>query len=175
MRSLFSFTLFSVLVSAATGIAADNYGPQPYQPRQTARLQNIELSKSGSLVGQFITETAQPLADIVIAATTSSGRQTVKTDRQGRFELNHLKGGQCVLQIGEATYACRLWVNGTAPPGSRNSIVIVKDDQPLVRGQSRFSRMARLGQVAGGQKVALGLLIAGGTTVAIVASETDGS
>lgn len=175
MRSLLSLAVTGLLATTSAAVAGDADQPQPFQPNRTPVLKNVELTPAFSLPGQFVNSEAAPVAGVEVTVLTSSGKTLVVTDQQGRFEVPGLKGGQCLLKIEDQTYACRLWVNGTAPPGSMKSIAIVQDDKPLIRGQSRFSRAARLGRVNGGQKVALGLLIAGGTTVAIVASETDGS
>ncbi len=49
-----------------------------------------QQATTGSLSGQVIDESSQPLADATVIATSSQGRKSTQTDSKGRFLIPHL-------------------------------------------------------------------------------------
>ena len=153
-------------------------GPAPIAQRTEALvLRNVELSESGSLSGQYVGKSGQPVANAEIQFTFGDVVTKVTSDKNGRFEANNLTPGKCVVQIGDATYACRLWLNGTAPPKSLTSIAIVAEEATVLGNnwQPGYRYPHRLHMLTSNQKLALGVLAAGGTAIAIAVSQDDGS
>ncbi len=126
------------------------------------------------LHGQFVNNAGQPLVGVV--ATIQLGKQSHKvvTDNTGRFFVSGLHGGQCLIVIGEETYACRLWAHGTAPPRSLKSIAFVDSngEDTVLRGQGIGDRVRSLTQ---SQKIGLGVAVLSGTVLAIAFAQDDAS
>lgn len=184
-RSLLVMALAAVTQSALADLPVERMPPQRNDRLQ---LQNIELSRSGELTGQYVTSVGTPLTGQTLIFRLGKQNRKVVTDDSGRFRLPNLTGGQCVITADEDTYACRLWTRGTAPPNSLQSIAVIQRQDIAVRGQSflpaiprpSFPRpaflpnsMARLGTLTRKQKVGIGLLITAGITVAVVQGDND--
>lgn len=101
-----------------------------------------------------------------------------------------LNGGACLIKAGETTYGCRLWKNGTAPPGSLQAFIVVDQSAVVVRGQEdcvgdacddyvegepgRLGFLNPLSSLTPQQMVGLGLLTAGATVAIVLAAQDDG-
>ncbi|MEZ6128489.1 MAG: carboxypeptidase-like regulatory domain-containing protein [Planctomycetaceae bacterium] len=163
-----NLTLALTLVLAPTLTSAGDSAPAADQSA-VVKLQQVELTQQGTLVGRYLDETGQPSAGATVVVKTGDVSQKLVTDDQGRFVAQGLRGGRCVIQAGKDYYACQVWANGTAPPKSIGSVAIVKTGGPVVRGQLGLPALTTK------QKVGLGILVAGGVAVAIAVSQDDDS
>ena len=57
-----------------------------------------------------------------------------KTDEQGSFEFDQVRGGVYLITAGEAGQICRAWAPGTAPPAAVTRVLVVADSA-VSRGQ----------------------------------------
>ena len=166
--------LFTPVLAHAEGPA-----PKPIQnPTEDAvKLKNVELTEAGSLAGQYLTHSGQPLASAPIVVTFGKTTHKAVTDEKGRFIVEGLQGGRCVLQIGGDTFACQLWMHGTAPPNSIESVAIVKSDGSVVRGNGiplpYIPIPGRLSALSTKQLICLGLIAGGATAIAVAANQND--
>lgn len=148
--------------------------PLPSSVEKEVQLKNVQLKAGGSLVGQYVSESGQPVAGVKIAVIMGKVTKGVQTDAKGRFELTGLKGGRAFFHIGEEVYAAQLWSEGTAPPNAIKTLALVKTDgTDTVRGQNgRF--LGRITSLAPRSKALLGVAAIGGIAVAIaVAADND--
>lgn len=176
MRSLLTCTIAALIVAAPLPVIADNApAPLASESKPEVGLKNIELSASGEMRGQFVTTEGLPLTGRTIVVIQNKTEQQVITDEAGRFVIQGLKGGTIVLNAGDSTYACRVWAHGTAPAKSLSSIAVVDGDGAAVRGNPIQNTQAYLYSLSQRQRIALGVLLATGVTIAIVESDDDGS
>lgn len=100
-------------------------------------VRDISLSRDGRVKGQLVDRQGNPKSAIKIAVQRSDGMVVARviTDKDGRFVLSGLQGGQYMVRYGHDSIVTRIWVEGTSPPSARNSILLVADDL-AVRGQS---------------------------------------
>ena len=177
MRVPFIWTMVATLTVMPTAVqATDNGAPKP----EPVALQNVELSKSGTVSGQLLDQAGQPLAGEVIEVRTKDAAQKLKTDAKGRFTVKSANGGNCAVHAKGQNYACRLWKNGTAPPKSLTSFHVVHTNGVIVRAQDCGEGCddgygglnGRLGGVSGGQLLGLALL-AGAVVAIVIAVEND--
>ena len=163
--------------------AASDPAPIPIgEGADKLQLKQVELTEQGELIGQYLNQVGQPVPESEINVVVGKQSQRVVTDEQGRFVVSGLHGGRCVIQAGDEHFACQLWVHGTAPPNAIETVAIVKTDASVARGQfgplNRFSGMGgglrnRLASLTTPQKVGLGILVAGGTAIAIAVAQDD--
>ena len=177
MRKLFAWSMvLTLLFAPSANLLADQSAETASAAKaESVELKNVELSSEGALKGQLITESGVPMNGRDISVKVGEQTFSAKTDDSGRFEISGLQGGRCLLTVGEETFACRLWIAGTAPPSALKSIALVgASGDATVRGQSRIPVVGnRLAALTTGQKVGLGLLALGGTAVAIAVSQDD--
>lgn len=159
---------------------------QASNPARTdkATLKNVELQPDGRFSGQLLSEAGMPVMGVEIKLHEQSNlkavAQSVRTDKNGKFAVKGLNSGTCVVTVGDDSYACRVWKNGTAPPKSLKTVALIAEAD-VVRGNCgtgdpcRPSLMQRLRCLSTGQKVGLGLIIAAAITLPIVLSDDDGS
>ena len=173
MRTHATWMLALTLVASPTlGFGADSAATA-----SELQLQNVELTSSGSLQGQFVTNAGQAVPNVKITVRSQSERQKVgqqlTTDKDGRFQVAGLKTGTLVLQADKETYAVRVWNAGTAPPKSISTIALVQaDGQEVVRGNQFTDRIRGLSRR---QQVGLGLLVAGAIIIPIALQDADAS
>jgi hypothetical protein len=167
-----SVLLTSLLVSPAASFADGS--PVHANSAERVKLRNVELATGEVLNGQFVNNAGQPLIGAVVTIRLAKDIHKVTTDNAGRFSVRGLHGGQCIILIGDETFACRLWANGTAPPRSLKSIALVTLDgaDTLVRGQGIQDRIRSLTR---SQQIALGALVIGGTALGIALAQDDAS
>lgn len=87
---------------------------------------DIALRDGGVFVGQFVDAQGNAQAGIdVNLVTAGKSVAAAKTDKQGRFAVKGLRGGQydVVAMNGKSTF--RVWAPRTAPPSARNGALIV--------------------------------------------------
>lgn len=166
--------LFSPAISFAGQTAPT---PLPTSAEKEVQLKNVQLKAGGTLVGQFVSESGQPVAGVKIAIKMGKVVKGVQTDAKGRFELTGLKGGRAFFHIGSEVYAAQLWANGTAPPNSISTLALVKaDGDDTVRGQNGRGGqfLQRITSLTPQSKALLGVAAIGGIAVAIaVAADNE--
>ncbi len=164
--------LSALLVSPAATYA--NAPPVGTNGAERVELRNVELAAGEVLSGQFVNNAGQPLIGVVVTIQLAKEIYKVETDHTGRFFVSGLHGGQCFIVIGEETFACRLWANGTAPPTSLKSITLVDSNgtDTVIRGQGIQDRVRALTQ---SQKIGLGIVVLAGTVLAIALAQDDAS
>ena len=174
MRTHATWMLALTLVASPTlGFGADSAATASAQSE--LKLQNVELTSSGSLKGQLVTNAGQPVSNVTITVRSQSGLkkvdQQLTTDEDGRFQATGLKTGTLVLQADKETYAVRVWNAGTAPPKSISTIALVQSDgQEVVRGNQFTDRIRGLSRR---QQVGLGLLVAGAIIIPIALQDAS--
>ncbi len=178
MRITTTWLLAITLVTSPQFAQADGSAVATPAEKETAlQLKNVELSASGQLVGQYVTATGSPIAEQELSVTIGTQKQTISTDRMGRFAAKVATGGRCVIGVGDDVYACRVWTNGTAPPKSLKSVAIVQESEATARGQfgrfGTFNPTARLMMLSTRQKVILAALVGAGVGVAISEATQD--
>lgn len=176
MRRALTYLLV-LTVSIVPGMAAGPEGAvqKPAASDEALRLKHVEISRDGQVTGQYLTPEGVPLAGKTLIVRTGTDEQKIVTDAAGRFVIRNAKTGRCIITAGEYVFACRLWDYGTAPEKALRSIAVVNGKDAVVRGNPIRNTVARLQSLSTTQQIALGLLVAAGTTVAIVESVEDGS
>jgi hypothetical protein len=130
------------------------------------KLRNVELSKHGEVRGRVLDVHGRPVAGSDVEISTKDGKQVAMTNGDGEFKLTGLKGGVCVVHVGEAHYGARLWQQGTAPPKSLKQFSVVNDPNFVVRGQD-----GALFGLSPAELLSVGILT--GSTAAIIIAVTD--
>lgn len=177
MRTYLTWVLVASVLTSPSLLQA---GTSRTVSTQKARLINVELQADGSLPGQLLTDSGLAVTATGIKVHDQKDLKlvtnAVKTDEAGRFVINDLKSGSVVLSVGEASYACRVWQNGSAPPKSLTSVALVAGSD-VVRGQDcvpcKPSMMQRLRCMSSGQKLGLGLVVAAAIALPIVLNDDD--
>lgn len=166
----FSFKQFTALFMAVLFVLPANViaGPTT-QAQAKPKLRNVELSQDGGVHGRVLDVHGRPVAGADVQILTKHSKKTAKTNEKGQFILTGLKGGVCVVQVGEANYGARLWKQGTAPPKSLKQFSVVNDPNFVVRGQDGMLFGLTSAQL-------LGLaLVAGGIVAIAIAADDDAS
>lgn len=173
MRTCLVWAL-AVMVTAMPALSvAEVTGQQP-------TLSNVQLSQDGAMHGLMVSADGKPVADTVVRIHMQGDinriSQTIKSDRDGRFQVRGLKTGTLVVSVGDSSYACRVWNHGIAPPNSVKTAAFVTDGQ-VVRGQGerRPAFLQRIYSLTTKQKVCLGLIIAAAITIPIALDDDDAS
>ena len=145
-------------------------------------LRNVQLDDAGTLHGQLLNQAGLPLAQNTISVRsqkdTSQRSIDLRTDANGRFAINGLKNGVCVIDSGEETFAFRVWQSNVAPPKSLKSVALVQGDS-VQRGQNNDNRglFQRLGNgirnLTPKQKALLLAAIAAAIIIPIAADDDD--
>ncbi|MCP4175557.1 MAG: hypothetical protein GY758_32830 [Fuerstiella sp.] len=172
MRSRFTCAIAAsllILPSAVLGVdaAAKSSGPDVSAP---PTLKNVELATGGVLHGQLVDIAGNPVVAVTVSVTSGDTVLRITTDKNGRFAAGHLKGGVCVIQVNEASYACRLWHQGTAPPNAIDTIAVVQDGN-TVRGQHSKRSRKRLYRLTTEQHYGLFISALGGTALALALTQ----
>jgi len=101
-------------------------------------IRDIKLDAAGTLRGQVLSPEGAPLVEAKVAL--SQVQQFVgetATDKEGRFELNSLRGGTYELRTGGHSTWVRLWSHESAPPAATPAALLVAE-RPTVRGQINY-------------------------------------
>ena len=157
----------SLLFTPVMASAGDTSPATAVEPSAAVQLKQVELTRQGTLVGTYLDQTGQPSAGATVTVTMGETSQKVITDSKGRFVVENLRGGRCVIQADKDYFACQVWAYGTAPPKAIQSVAIVKTGGDVVRGQLGLPALSTK------QKIGLGILAAGGIAVAIAVAQDD--
>ena len=119
---------------------------------QTKKIIDIELDRQGRLLGVLVDTNGKPeaLKKIQIRQGKKLLAET-KTDRNGRFLVSKLRGGVYQIVSKDQAAVVRVWSNGTAPPKSKNAVLLVTGK--VARGQGFIPG----GTIAGLLGVGLGI------------------
>ena len=142
----------------------------PAQAHAKPKLRNVELAQNGEVHGRVLDVHGRPVVDTTVEISTKSGKKSARTNNKGQFKLAGLKGGVCVVQVGQANYGARLWTQGTAPPKSLKQFSVINDPNFVVRANDS----GLLFGLTPAQLLGLGL-VAGGIVAIAIAAEDDAS
>ena len=95
---------------------------------------DVALADGGQLRGQVRDAQGMPVGRRVVQFIQNG--QVIAhptTDRDGRFQINSVRGGVYQISTGHNGGVYRLWTANTAPPSARPDLTLVA--QPTVRGQ----------------------------------------
>ncbi len=101
-------------------------------PAKTVVPGDIALRDGGVFVGQIVNAQGAAIADAqVTMVTAGKAIALTKTDKQGRFAVQGLRGGHydVVAMNGKNTY--RVWAPKTAPPTARSGALIVTEEEVM--------------------------------------------
>ena len=157
--ALFMTVLFVMPVNVIAG--------SPAQAHANPKLRNVELAQNGEVHGRVLDVHGRPVVDTPVEISTKSGKKSVRTNNKGQFKLAGLKGGVCVVQVGQANYGARLWTQGTAPPKSLRQFSVINDPNFVVRANDN----GLLFGLTPAQLLGLGLVAAGITAIAVAADD----
>ena len=103
------------------------------EPASTAK--DVSLRPGGVLVGQVMDQQGAAKAGTAVSIWQDE-REVVntRTDTNGIFAAQGLRGGVYQVLTPEGQALCRLWAPDTAPPAATDAVVVVAG-QDLVRGQ----------------------------------------
>ena len=93
---------------------------------QTKKIIDIELDQQGRLLGVLVDTNGKP--EPLKKLQIQQGKKVVaevKTDRAGRFQVSKLRGGVYQIVGKDQTAVVRVWSNGTAPPKSKDAVLLV--------------------------------------------------
>jgi len=141
------------------------------QAHAKPKLRNVELAENGEVHGRVLDVHGRPVVDATVEISTKAGKKAAKTNDKGQFKLAGLKGGVCVVQVGQASYGARLWTQGTAPPKSLKQFSVVNDPNFVVRANDGGGLLFGLTPA---QLLGLGL-VAGGIVAIVIAADDDAS
>jgi hypothetical protein len=127
---------------------------------QAKKITDIELDRQGRLRGFFVDTNGKPEA--LKKVQIRQGKKLVaetKTDRDGEFHVSKLRGGIYQIVSDDQAAVVRVWSNGTAPPKSKDAVLLVTGK--VERGQGFIPG----GTIAGLLGVGVGIA---GLTIGIV-------
>jgi len=167
----FSYRQATALLLAVLFVLPANVIAGPgRQVHARPKLRNVELSRKGEVNGRVLDVHGRPVAGTNVEIATKSGKQVAMTDDNGEFKLAELKGGVCVVHVGDANYGARLWKQGTAPPQSLKHFSVVNDPNFVVRAQD-----GGLFGLSPAELLSLGILTGSATAIIIAVTDDDAS
>ena len=96
---------------------------------------DVALTSGGVFSGQVVDVQGRPQAGSTVAVSqTQQVVATATTDANGQFSIRGLQGGMYQVVAGQGMKSYRLWAPDTAPPGARQSALLVAGGE-VVRGQ----------------------------------------
>lgn len=119
--------LTAVLVLAQTGPTMAG-GPAPAPPEPQPAVADLVLAEGGVLCGQVIDPQGAGLAGETVTVSSAAGDPiaAATTDENGRFAIDGLRGGICLLSAGGQYEAFRVWDRSMAPPAAwREALLVV--------------------------------------------------
>ncbi|REJ64483.1 MAG: carboxypeptidase regulatory-like domain-containing protein [Planctomycetota bacterium] len=134
-----SWALFSMLV-VQPAIAADAIRGTSSKPVPAAPVvRDVELAVGGVLKGQVLDTQGAPVADSpVVLASHDRVVAQAKTDVNGKFAFQNLRGDTYIVATIGGGGAYRLWAPQTSPPGAKQAIMLAVSPDPVVRAQHGF-------------------------------------
>lgn len=137
-------------------------------------VKDVALRHGGVLVGQVVNQ--QGAVQAGTAVSIRHNEQEVvrtKSDANGIFAAQGLRGGQYQIVTPEGQSLCRLWAADTAPPAASDAVVVVTG-QEVVRGQSGAQFGGRwLGWVRSHPYITAGIVAAAVATPIVVAASNN--
>jgi len=136
--SLATLACFGTLIPQqnlnAAEAAPETQVSQADAPAAVEKVIDIELDRQGRLLGALVDRNGKPeaLKKIQIRQGKKLLAET-KTDREGRFEVSKLRGGIYQVISKDQAALVRVWSNGTAPPKSKELVLLVTGQ--ATRGQ----------------------------------------
>lgn len=128
---VFSLALLSVVVATCSlGGAVPVFGT--VQPAVV----DVALGESGAMVGQLVDAQGIGLAQQEIVLFQGNREiARARTDTQGHFRVDGLRGGVYQLVAAEHTVVTRAWAPGTEPPVAQRGVLMVAGGNEVYRGQ----------------------------------------
>lgn len=108
--------------------------PSAFAGPPVASSPDVALRSGGMLVGQVVD--TQGVAKANALVSVRQGEHEVvrtRTDENGVFAAQGLRGGTYQLLTQDGSCACRLWAADTAPPAARPAALLVSGNE-VVRG-----------------------------------------
>jgi hypothetical protein len=167
--SLISVIAVSLLIPSGTLLGAEAMA-KPSAVAVPPALKHVELGVGGVLNGQLVDTAGNPVVAVTLSVISGDTEIKITTNRNGRFSVGHLKGGLCVIKVDDASYGCRLWHHGTAPPNAIDSIAMVQEGD-VARGQHNFPPRKRLHRLTTERCGALFLAGLTGTALALALTQ----
>ena len=172
--------ILSCLSVVSSGIPALHAAPPA--PRQDSVSQDVRLDNQGRMRGQLVDRQGNPQPNsLVVLQAQGEQLSQVQTNQQGNFTFDGLRGGiyQVVGSDTEGIY--RVWTYKSAPPASRDTVLLVRGD--TLRGQTCCRPNRQMGIGAGHYGGAImrslnnpwlfGTAIAAGIAVPIIITNND--
>lgn len=107
--------------------------PLTAAPR-TSRALDVTISASNNVTGKLVDAQGNALADAKLVALRADHKTvTATTAADGSFELSGLQPGVYTVVCGERGVLLRAWTAQTAPPASKEAVLLVNGD--IRRGQ----------------------------------------
>ena len=120
LRSTLTIGLCAMLVGQPA-LAAETHSPV-----RVPTVLDIELGAEGTLVGRVVDRQGIVQRDATVTVASEKGEALqVKTDRQGRFAVRGLRGGEYRLVADKQFVQTRLWRHATAPPHAKRQALVV--------------------------------------------------
>ncbi len=179
MRSTVSYVLVVALLATCVVPLSKLQAVEPVDAGSANRvapqvtLKNVTLTPQQRLHGQVVRSTGIPITALPVEVFIGDQKYQTVTDRQGRFVLDALPQGVCLMDVAGESFACRLWQHHVAPPGSISSIAIVTGDD-VVRGQDCPEKKKHLRRLTPTQRYGLAVAALFGTA-AYFALDRDAS
>ena len=123
-------------VLAATPAASSTSSAANAESPAAPKVFDVALSSGGVLRGAVIDQQGAPIGETDVTLWQKDKQvAAAKTDDQGRFAVNNLRGGvyQIAAANGQGMY--RVWTSKTAPPVAQPGALVVSGED-LVRGQA---------------------------------------
>lgn len=124
-----SFKMFRgvALALAVTGMIAPQ-AALAMEPVAGPIVTDVALQEGGMLLGQVVDKQGAPQADSEVTVAYEGMKvAAVKTDAEGRFSVNGLRGGVHAVQTAEGASVYRFWAPETAPPAASGKVLFVND------------------------------------------------
>jgi Carboxypeptidase regulatory-like domain len=116
--------------------AAEPQAPErPTASAPATAIMDVALAAGGVFSGQLVDPQGRPQSGSSVELLQQQQTvATTTTDQDGRFSIPGLQGGMYQVVAGQEMRLYRLWAPDTAPPGARQSVMLVAAGQ-VVRGQ----------------------------------------
>nr|ANO58250.1 hypothetical protein [uncultured Planctomycetota bacterium] len=117
------------------------FGPSPEANKPASGTQpatsisDVALDETGHFSGQVVDDQGQSRGGIVVVLR--QGHREVartQTDSRGHFAMANIPAGLYQVDVGSTRSVYRIWTNESAPPGSRQQVVLVSSPEQIVRG-----------------------------------------
>ena len=117
------------------------FGPSPEANKPASGTQpatsisDVALDETGHFAGQVVDDQGQSRGGIMVVLR--QGYREVartQTDSRGHFAMANIPAGLYQVDVGSTRSVYRIWTNESAPPGSRQQVVLVSSPEQIVRG-----------------------------------------